>query len=80
MAGHRSIGCIPPREPQFVSISLSSGFSFQVLVRVYGASRSLFVSISLSSGFSFQVDIQQDIAVINFVSISLSSGFSFQVG
>ena len=30
MAGHRSIGCIPPGEPQFVSISLSSGFSFQV--------------------------------------------------
>ena len=38
----------------FVSISLSSGFSFQVASGWHGAIDLLIVSISLSSGFSFQ--------------------------
>ena len=60
-----------------VSISLSSGFSFQVWVRVRSSRRSL-VSISLSSGFSFQAVAAVRLASARHVSISLSSGFSFQ--
>ena len=61
-----------------VSISLSSGFSFQVVnctIKWWPN----WVSISLSSGFSFQ-DASTFLATAahTFVSISLSSGFSFQ--
>ena len=60
-----------------VSISLSSGFSFQAdKTRV--ASPTPDVSISLSSGFSFQDDGVWTTLVQCLVSISLSSGFSFQ--
>ena len=60
-----------------VSISLSSGFSFQVGLR-HRVENCLFVSISLSSGFSFQVQKVRVNPGVNLVSISLSSGFSFQ--
>ena len=40
-----------------VSISLSSGFSFQVFTGLSTSAFRLEVSISLSSGFSFQVDL-----------------------
>ena len=46
-------GCHP--SPTRVSISLSSGFSFQVGGRGVGEFHHMLVSISLSSGFSFQV-------------------------
>ncbi len=62
-----------------VSISLSSGFSFQA--HRVGCINIVFdVSISLSSGFSFQA-WQRDYrhCAERYVSISLSSGFSFQV-
>ena len=61
-----------------VSISLSSGFSFQVSATLSAPCR-LSVSISLSSGFSFQGKIIIFITNSSLVSISLSSGFSFQV-
>ena len=63
-----------------VSISLSSGFSFQVHRRIYAAHRrNARVSISLSSGFSFQATfIAKQRNLLSGVSISLSSGFSFQ--
>ncbi len=61
-----------------VSISLSSGFSFQANADYVGYSFEQ-VSISLSSGFSFQ-DSDCRVGQTQFdVSISLSSGFSFQV-
>ena len=65
--------------PAPVSISLSSGFSFQVegQVECPGGSRNR-VSISLSSGFSFQVKTPTLVWDCSYVSISLSSGFSFQ--
>ena len=63
-----------------VSISLSSGFSFQAPEEKCNPSASLWfqVSISLSSGFSFQVEDKNYYAHYRNVSISLSSGFSFQ--
>ena len=51
ISGHVRIGS--SRRIGFVSISLSSGFSFQVR-RCGGERRGTSVSISLSSGFSFQ--------------------------
>ncbi len=62
-----------------VSISLSSGFSFQAVFAP--ATRALHrVSISLSSGFSFQgTSTSTTLMPCIRVSISLSSGFSFQV-
>ena len=60
-----------------VSISLSSGFSFQAK-SVKSVASVMLVSISLSSGFSFQVNSQGEANVYPGVSISLSSGFSFQ--
>ena len=78
MSGQRSLGCITPGEPQFVSISLSSGFSFQAPSALLTACDSP-VSISLLSGFSFQGNILIPVfAHEHVVSISLSSGFSFQ--
>ena len=63
-----------------VSISLSSGFSFQVAAIPERKPRRIPVSISLSSGFSFQARrLTLRIASLRPVSISLSSGFSFQV-
>ena len=66
------IGRTPP-----VSISLSSGFSFQAPT-AGGWKARLEVSISLSSGFSFQEAKNVDAGNHISVSISLSSGFSFQ--
>ena len=65
-----------------VSISLSSGFSFQGMPCAgLDKTRITPVSISLSSGFSFQVGKELGGACLQgFVSISLSSGFSFQEG
>ena len=63
----------------FVSISLSSGFSFQVVYEHGEWHLCIPVSISLSSGFSFQVISRSDYVTRTIsVSISLSSGFSFQ--
>ena len=62
-----------------VSISLSSGFSFQASSSRKAPPVYRYVSISLSSGFSFQViDLLYDRHGGLNVSISLSSGFSFQ--
>ena len=62
----------------YVSISLSSGFSFQARAILICVRILLDVSISLSSGFSFQ-DARDDASCSrSVVSISLSSGFSFQ--
>ena len=63
-----------------VSISLSSGFSFQVKwLALLPCPRVCQVSISLSSGFSFQGGVKETATVFpTGVSISLSSGFSFQ--
>ena len=60
-----------------VSISLSSGFSFQAL---WTAHLDIFlpVSISLSSGFSIQGQRHVSFMGKRHVSISLSSGFSIQ--
>ena len=73
----------PYRQPHTsrrrVSISLSSGFSFQGGSHGHVHGESVSVSISLSSGFSFQVRPWQDAVGCLDVSISLSSGFSFQV-
>ena len=61
-----------------VSISLSSGFSFQAFLCPF-AIAIIPVSISLSSGFSFQAhDFNIEPTEGYLVSISLSSGFSFQ--
>ena len=54
ISGIRHIGNSYPRF-FVVSISLSSGFSFQDISMLLAPSSSLSVSISLSSGFSFQV-------------------------
>ena len=63
-----------------VSISLSSGFSFQGSLRWRHHRICRHVSISLSSGFSFQVLFAgEGQSSLQIVSISLSSGFSFQV-
>ena len=63
----------------FVSISLSSGFSFQVSYPPLPPRLRSSVSISLSSGFSFQVSYPPlPPRLRSSVSISLSSGFSFQ--
>ena len=61
-----------------VSISLSSGFSFQVDA-CKDRAKLFTVSISLSSGFSFQVRDRVLFLPPVVVSISLSRGFSFQV-
>ena len=61
-----------------VSISLSSGFSFQAIGSLWPRCTPLLVSISLSSGFSFQgIGLSARVTSLA-VSISLSSGFSFQ--
>ena len=63
-----------------VSISLSSGFSFQVARHRIVMPIPYSVSISLSSGFSFQEWQTPNLkSTTTTVSISLSSGFSFQV-
>ena len=79
MSGQRSLGCITPGEPQFVSISLSSGFSFQAEYTVWYKNKGGLFQSRYRAASHFRVtSITQIRSHRNLVSISLSSGFSFQ--
>ena len=59
----RECGTGTPTAHATVSISFSSGFSFQVHIEALTAFLNNIVSISLSSGFSFQAGACKDVGL-----------------